>query len=91
MVEYNAWMNRKVYESCASLGDPERKRDRGAFFNSIHGTLNHLVWADRAFVARLFDQPLPGGTPSDIVFESFDELREERERIDAVLLSWLRR
>ena len=37
MAEYNVWMNGKVYAACARLSDEERKRDRGAFFKSIHG------------------------------------------------------
>ena len=43
MARYNRWMNEKVYASAALLGDEARKRDRGAFFKSIHGTLNHLL------------------------------------------------
>ena len=52
MAEYNQWMNGKLYDGCARLSDEERKRDRGAFFKSIHGTLNHLVWGDRAWLPR---------------------------------------
>jgi hypothetical protein len=43
LAEYNAWMNGKLYAACATLPDDERKRDRGAFFGSIHGTLKPVV------------------------------------------------
>ncbi len=75
MAEYNAWMNDKLYAACAQLADEERKRDRGAFFKSIHGTLNHLVWADRAFLIRLLAWDLPMGKPADVLFDEFEPLR----------------
>ena len=40
---YNEWMNRKLYELCAGMSVDERRRDRGAFFGSIHSTLDHLL------------------------------------------------
>ena len=49
---YNQWMNEKLYAVCAEIDDGERKRDRGAFFKSIHGTLNHLLFGDRAWLGR---------------------------------------
>ena len=38
---YNEWMNRKLYALCAGMTVEMRRRDRGAFFGSIHATLNH--------------------------------------------------
>ena len=43
LADYNRWMNERLYALCAGLSDAERKRDRGAFFRSIHGTLNHIL------------------------------------------------
>jgi uncharacterized damage-inducible protein DinB len=43
--QYDCWMNEKGYDVCAEIADAERKR--GAFFKSIHGTLNHLLFGDR--------------------------------------------
>ena len=40
---YNRWMNEKLYAVAAGMSDDERKADRGAFFGSVHGTLNHLL------------------------------------------------
>lgn len=89
MATYNAWMNEKVYAACATLTDEQRKQDRGSFFKSIHGTLNHLLWADRAFVVRLFalNQPITG-KPSDILFEDFAAMQAERTRLDAQISAW---
>jgi uncharacterized damage-inducible protein DinB len=44
MAVYNRWQNENLYGTAASLSDVERKAPRGAFFGSIHGTLNHLLW-----------------------------------------------
>ena len=50
MAAYNTQMNRQIYEAAARLSDAERKREQGAFWGSIHGTLNHLLWADRMWM-----------------------------------------
>ena len=49
---YNRWMNDKLYAATATLDDSERRRDRGAFFGSILGTLNHLLLTDRIWMLR---------------------------------------
>jgi uncharacterized damage-inducible protein DinB len=52
LARYNRWMNEKLYAVASELTDEERKSDRGAFFKSIHGTLNHLLLADSVWMAR---------------------------------------
>jgi len=43
MATYNRWQNTSLYAASGTLTDAERKEERGAFFGSIHGTLNHLL------------------------------------------------
>src|SRR5262245_6793058 len=50
---YNRWMNAKVFDAAARLSDEERKRDRGAFFGSIHNVMNHILVGDRIWLGRL--------------------------------------
>ena len=38
MARYSRWMNERLYALLAQIDDTERKRDRGAFFGSMHGT-----------------------------------------------------
>lgn len=45
---YNKWMNGKIYDICSNIPDNLRKKDMGAFFKSIHSTLNHLLYGDIA-------------------------------------------
>jgi uncharacterized damage-inducible protein DinB len=52
LARYNRWMNEKTYAAAAMLTDEERKCDRGAFFKSIHATLNHILLADRIWMGR---------------------------------------
>lgn len=49
---YNAWANRRLYAAAAALGEAACARNAGAFFGSILNTLNHLVVADRIWLAR---------------------------------------
>ncbi|QQA44975.1 damage-inducible protein DinB [Pelagovum pacificum] len=63
MARYNAWQNDSIRTTVAAMPDEELRRDRGAFFGSILGTLNHLLWADRRILARLQGASLPGGSP----------------------------
>lgn len=37
---YNAWCNERLYEAAAQATDADYRADRGAFFKSLHGTLN---------------------------------------------------
>jgi uncharacterized damage-inducible protein DinB len=87
MAEYNMWMNERLYGACAALSDAERKRDRGAFFRSIHATLDHLLWGDSMWLARFQGAPLPTGP---VAIEDFTELRRTRAALDARILEWAR-
>ncbi len=49
MARYNCWQNENLYGAADRLSDEERRRERGAFFGSIHKTLSHLVWGDRSW------------------------------------------
>ena len=40
LAAYNAWANRRLYDAAAALPDADYRADRGAFFKSVHGTLN---------------------------------------------------
>ena len=89
MADYNAWMNRKLYEAAAGLPDAARKRDLGAFFKSLHGTLNHILLVDLMFLARFEGQPLPAAGLDEDRHDDFGDLRAEREATDARILDWI--
>jgi len=88
MARYNRWMNERLYALCAGMTDAERKRDRGAFFGSIHGTLNHLLWGDRMWMGRFTGPPCPHPAFGADMFGDFAELAREREATDRAMLAW---
>src|SRR5687767_4180938 len=88
MAAYNRWMNGRLYECCAKLSDAERKRDAGAFFKSIHGTLNHLLLGDRIWLGRFSRQPFQVGSLDQELHADFAELRAAREATDEVIANW---
>lgn len=55
MARYNRWQNRSLLKAATALSDRERWQDRGTFFKSIAETLNHVLWDDRVWLARLRD------------------------------------
>jgi len=85
---YNTWMNEKIYACAAQLPDAERKRDRGAFFRSIHSTLNHVLWGDRLWLSRFNGKKYETGPIGADLYDDFDHLRLARVEMDADLTSW---
>jgi uncharacterized damage-inducible protein DinB len=63
---YCAWANIRLYEAAARLSTKQHRADRGAFFKSVHGTLNHLQATDRIWMQRFTgegDAPNRPGRP----------------------------
>lgn len=73
------------------MSDESLTLDRGAFFGSIFGTINHLLWGDMLWLNR-FDPstPEPQGLPVDSVrsYPTYAAWAEERVRTDARIISW---
>jgi uncharacterized damage-inducible protein DinB len=103
LAEYNRWFNERLYAACESLPDEERKRDRGAFFGSIHNTLNHLVWGDQVWLKRFGAQGVEfaslsldvldlreGAVHGTVLYESWAGLRAKRVQLDAAIEAWAR-
>ena len=85
MARYNRWMNGKLYECAGGLDDAARKADMGAFFKSIHGTLNHLLLADRMWMGRFTGELFLPGSLADELYADFATLRRERDRTDEAI------
>ena len=88
MADYNAWMNSRLYALCADMTDEERKQDRGAFFGSIHRTLNHILYGDLAFLSRLTGDPAEVPALQGELHSDFGDLRQAREAVDARISDW---
>jgi uncharacterized damage-inducible protein DinB len=91
MARYNTWMNERLYAACAPLPDAVRKEDVGAFFKSIHGTLNHLLVADRVWMGRFTGPIFVPGSLAQELHADFDALRAERAGLDRAIEDWAAR
>ena len=80
---YNRLANERLYGACARLSDTERTKDRGAFFGSIHGTLNHILVGDRIWMTRFEGGKAPSTDLDAILYGDFEALREARVAEDA--------
>lgn len=86
---YNRWANERLYEAAAKLSDADYRADRGVFFRSMHGTLNHILVADRIWMKRFSGE---GDAPSRldaILFEDFSALRAARRAEDARIADYI--
>jgi len=88
MARYNQWMNQRLYELCAALADEQRKQDLGAFFKSIHGTLNHILVADRIWMGRFTGIPSTCTALDQELYSDFAELRQARAVEDHGIVAW---
>jgi uncharacterized damage-inducible protein DinB len=100
MAEYNKWMNESIYLAALDLSHEELTSDRGSFFGSVIGTLNHILVADIIWLKRFAAHPehlssldylsqkaLPEKL-SSILFGELTALREERAVLDKVILDF---
>ena len=89
MCHYNQWMNEKLYAVCETIPDEVRKKDLGAFFRSMHGTLNHLLLADRVWLGRFKNVPFSVQSLDQELYADFATLRRERAKTDAAIHAYI--
>jgi uncharacterized damage-inducible protein DinB len=86
---YNEWANRRLYDAAALLSPEQYRADRGAFFKSVHGTLNHLLATDRIWMRRFTGEGEAPDRLDAVLFETFGELRGAREAEDRRIISYV--
>lgn len=101
LAEYNKTINLNIYSSCEKLTDEERKKNKNAFFGSIHNTLSHLVLTDKVWLNRFASQrefkelnaevlSIPENIElNSILFYKFEELKEHRFKMDSAIYNWI--
>ena len=72
---YNAWANRRLYEAAAQLSDADYRADRGVFFKSMHGTLNHLLATDYIWMQRFTGEGTAPTRLDVLLHDRFDALQ----------------
>jgi uncharacterized damage-inducible protein DinB len=100
LARYNQRANREMYEILSILTDKARKIDRGVWFGSLHGILNHLIITDLNWLKRfrvlspessVLKDPLldpPNLSWEHDLHENFKDLRNTREIVDARIRDW---
>jgi uncharacterized damage-inducible protein DinB len=91
LAAYNAWCNRRLYDAAAALADADYHADRGAFFKSLHGTLNHILVADRIWMKRFTGEGEAPGRLDAILFDALPALRQAREAEDERIVRYVER
>jgi uncharacterized damage-inducible protein DinB len=87
--KYNQWANGRLYDAAATLAEKDYQAEQGAFFGSVHGTLSHILVADRIWMERLTGE---GETYDRLDIRPFDTLaalREARESEDARIIAFV--
>lgn len=101
LARYNQWMNNKLYQLASTLNADELLQNRGAFFGSVAGILNHLLVADLIWLNR-FKQlptqakalqplgrfPLPTAL-EQLLYPDFKQFHQARQQIDAIFLAFI--
>ncbi|SFR38583.1 Uncharacterized damage-inducible protein DinB (forms a four-helix bundle) [Yoonia tamlensis] len=78
MAAYNQWQNAGLRRIVGTMTPAELTRDHGAFFGSIMGTLNHLLWGDTLWISR-FD----GGTGTDMTIPQSPQFTDGAQAWDS--------
>ena len=99
--DYNRLMNRRIMAAAGRLDPIEIAADRGAFFKSVLGTLNHILVGDIIWLQRFLAHPPSAAALAyidslerpaaldTILHREFDALRRARERVDEVIIDWI--
>lgn len=101
MAAYNRWMNDRVFAAAATLDAATLAADKGAFFGSILGTLNHIAVADTIWLHRfarheatfsalaaLAGFPRPSSLTQPLAAD-LAGLRGYRRDLDALIAHWV--
>lgn len=93
MARYNAWQNRAMIAAADTLDDAARRADRGAFFGSLHGTFNHLLWGDQMWMSRFdgLEKPAIGIAASPGFEPDWARFKASRAALDARIEDWASR
>lgn len=81
MALYNQLANDRLYRCCSELSEAEIKKEMGAFFGSILGTLNHILVGDLIWINRLEGTPIKIPL-NEILHPTIQELWEARKVVD---------
>src|SRR5579884_1232430 len=86
---YNQWCNERLYDAVARVPDADYRANRGAFFKSLHWTLNHLLVGDRIWMRRFTGAGELPPSLDAILYDDFDSLRAARRGEDVKIIRYV--
>lgn len=102
--QYNARMNTQILNAIAGMPDDVLLENKGAFFHSILGTLNHILVGDILWLNRFYQQAphryraldileaMPRPTSLDAcLFDKLENFSSKRIALDKRLALWIAR
>lgn len=100
MAQYNQMMNENIYSTAEKLSTTELTEDRGAFFGSVLGTLNHILVGDIIWLKRFSVHPrdfaslvyMKGREQpeslAELIYADLSALHSERKIIDEIIVNF---
>lgn len=86
MARYHRWANNVLSEHVRDMDESDYRTDVGLFFDSVHGTLNHILLVDRLWYARFIgDTFAPAGLDEELASNRRDLLKQ----IDEQSKTWI--
>jgi len=89
MANYNEWANARLYRVAGTLNEALYRKEVGAYFGSLHGTLNHLLVADRIWMRRLTGTGEHPAKLNAILFEDLPALHAARVEEDSRIIAFV--
>jgi uncharacterized damage-inducible protein DinB len=89
MANYNEWANARLFRVAGTLEETLYRKEVGAYFRSLHGTLNHLLVADRIWMRRLTGTGDHPERLNAILFEDLPSLHAARVEEDRRLITFV--
>jgi uncharacterized damage-inducible protein DinB len=86
---YNHWANGVVYDAAKALTEEEFTANKGAFFGSLMGTLNHVLCGDRVWMRRFTGEGIAPTALNTIFHAELEPLRAARDAEDARISGWI--
>ncbi len=100
MAKYNQLMNQRIIKASENMSSDSLSENKGAFFNSVIGTFNHILIGDCLWLKRFSTHPSAyvslkpisefknPETLDAILFNDLASYKEERLMLDKVLIDW---
>lgn len=100
MAEYNQLMNQRIFDASMTLSNAVLAEDKGAFFQSILHTLNHIMIGDILWLKRFSKHPgdylslqgMDGFVQAEkldqLLFDDISVFYEERKKLDAIIIEF---